>query len=171
MPMSSDLHARCARLHADLSRHVLAWPFLEPVDPVALNVPTYFDVISNPMDLGTMGAKLNAGDYHDPAEYRADLLLMFANAIEFNQDDEREDSVANMARQFQVVARAKWDSYFSEAALTDWGAKAELQAQERFIQRAKERRVISRWKRDSFVARLNRDKMDERRRLVASHGE
>ncbi|KAK1941297.1 Transcription factor GTE10 [Phytophthora citrophthora] len=106
MPMSSDLHA-------DLSRHVLVWPFLEPVDPVVLNVPTYYDVISNPMDLGTMGAKLNAGDYHDPAEYRADLLL----------------------------------------------------------QRAKERRVMSRWKRDSFVARLNRDKMDERRRLVASHGE
>eukprot|EP00644_Phytophthora_capsici_P003893 jgi/Phyca11/15732/fgenesh1_pg.PHYCAscaffold_15_\ len=131
MPMPSDLHARCARLHADLSRHVLAWPFLEPVDPVALNVPTYFDVISRPMDLSTMGAKLNAGEYHDPAEYRADLLLMFANAIEFNQDDEREDSVANMARQFQVVALANWDSYFSEAALTDWGAKAELQAQQR----------------------------------------
>ncbi|OWZ16650.1 hypothetical protein PHMEG_0009529 [Phytophthora megakarya] len=168
--MLPDLHAKTAQLHADLSRHSLAWPFLEPVDPVALNVPTYFDVISHPMDLGTMGAKLNANEYNDPVEYRSDLILMFANAIEFNQDDEREDSVANMARAFQLVALAEWDQFFSEAATTDWALKAEKQAQQRFIQRAKDCRVINRWKRDSFVARFNRDKMDERRRL-ASHGE
>jgi hypothetical protein len=171
MPMAPDLHAACAQLHADLSRHALAWPFLEPVDPVALNVPTYFDVITHPMDLGTMGAKLNAGEYRDPLEYRADLLLMFANAIEFNQDDEREDSVANMARQFRRVALSAWDNHFSEAATTDWGLKAELQAQRRLVQRAKDNKMVNRWKRDSFVARLNRDKMDERRRLAASNGE
>ncbi|KAF4041408.1 Bromodomain [Phytophthora infestans] len=168
MPMLPDLHAKCARLHAELSRHSLAWPFLEPVDPVALNVPTYFDVISQPMDLGTMGAKLNAGEYNDPTEYRADLLLMFANAIEFNQDDERVDSVANMARQFQSLALAHWDQIFSEAATTDWAVKAQHQAQQRFIQRAKETRVLHRWKKDSFVARLNRDKVDERTRLASS---
>ncbi|KAG2776477.1 hypothetical protein PC129_g16576 [Phytophthora cactorum] len=166
--MLPDLHAKCARLHAELSRHSLAWPFLDPVDPVALNVPTYFDVISQPMDLATMGAKLNAGEYSDPTEYRADLLLMFANAIEFNQDDERVDSVANMARQFQSVTLAQWDQIFSEAATADWALKAQHQAQQRFIQRAKEARVLNRWKRDSFVARLNRDKVDERLRLASS---
>ncbi|KAL4171656.1 hypothetical protein KRP22_009746 [Phytophthora ramorum] len=171
MPMPADLHAKCARLHADLSRHLLAWPFLAPVDPVALNVPTYFDVIAHPMDLSTMGAKLNGGEYRDPAEYRADLLLMFANAVEFNQDDEREDSVANMARKFRGVALAQWDRFFSEAATADWAQQAELQLQQRFVQRTKESRVHNRWKRDSFVARLNRDKLDERTRLAASSAE
>ncbi|KAE8911233.1 hypothetical protein PF005_g15647 [Phytophthora fragariae] len=164
--MPLEQQAKCAQLHAELTRHALAWPFLEPVDPVALNVPTYFDVITHPMDLGTMGAKLVAGEYADPTEYRADLLLMFANAIEFNRDDERPDSVANMARQFQRVALRDWDRAFSEAATTDWAQRAEQQAQQRFVQRAKDARLRQRWKRDSFVARLNRDKMDERRRLV-----
>ncbi|TDH68865.1 hypothetical protein CCR75_004171 [Bremia lactucae] len=170
MPMPPHLHAKCARLHTELTRHALAWPFQEPVDPVALNVPTYFDVISQPMDLSTMGAKLNAGEYSDPTEYRADVLLMFANAIEFNKDDQRVESVANIARQFQGVAMALWDQIFSEAASADWAVEALHQTQQRFIQRAKEARVISRWKKDSFVARLNRDKLDERTRL-ASTGE
>ncbi|CAH0474114.1 unnamed protein product [Peronospora belbahrii] len=123
------------------------------------------------MDLATMNTKLTNGEYNDPVEYRADLLLMFANAIEFNQDDEREDSVASVARVFQKVALDKWDQYFSEAVTSDWALKAETQAQERFIQRAKESHVLNRWKRDSFVTRLNRDKLDERRRLAESTGE
>lgn len=168
MPMPPHLHAKCSLLHTNLSRHIWAWPFLEPVDPIALNVPTYFDVISQPMDLRTMGAKLNEGEYNDPTEYRADLLLMFANAIEFNQDDQHADSVANIARQFQGVALAQWDQLFSEAATSDWTLTAQHQAQQRFIQRAKEARVLNRWKRDSFVARLNRDKVDERTRLASN---
>ncbi|CAH0518581.1 unnamed protein product [Peronospora belbahrii] len=144
--MLPHLHAKCVRLHADLSRHSLAWPFLEPVDPIVLNIPTYFDVITRPMDLATMNTKLTNGEYNDPVEYRADLLLMFANAIEFNRDDE-------------------------QAVTSDWALKAETQAQERFIQRAKESHMLNRWKRDSFVTRLNRDKLDERRRLAESTGE
>ncbi|CAI5721187.1 unnamed protein product [Peronospora destructor] len=169
--MRPDLHAKCVRLHAELSRHSLAWPFLEPVDPVMLNIPTYFDVISHPMDLSTMDIKLHKNEYTDPVEYRADLLLMFANAIEFNQDDERQDSVANVARAFQRVALDEWDQLFSKAATTDWALKAEKQAQQRFIQRAKDSQMLQKWKKDSFVTRLNRDKLNERRRLAESSGE
>ena len=32
-------------------RRKSAWPFLEPVDPVALNIPDYPDVVKHPMDL------------------------------------------------------------------------------------------------------------------------
>ncbi|RLN91769.1 hypothetical protein BBJ28_00005302 [Nothophytophthora sp. Chile5] len=167
MPMPPELHAKCTRLHAKLTRHALAWPFLEPVDPVALNVPTYFDVISNPMDLGTMGGKLSAGDYADPLGYRADLLLMFENAIEFNKDDLRDDSVARL----QAVALNEWEKLFSEAATTDWAQLAEQQAQDQFLERARDARMLGRWKKDSFVARFNRDKLAQRRRLAASHGE
>ncbi|CAI5735538.1 unnamed protein product [Hyaloperonospora brassicae] len=169
--MPPDVHATCARLHADLSRHPLAWPFLAPVDPVALNVPTYYDVIAHPMDLATMGTKLAAHEYNDPVAYRADLLLMFANAIEFNQDDERENSVAAVARAFQRVALDEWEDLFSETATTDWALKAEKQAQLRVLERAKESRVLRRWKRHAFVMRLNRAKLDERRRGAEANGE
>uniref|UniRef100_A0AAV1T1B0 Bromo domain-containing protein n=1 Tax=Peronospora matthiolae TaxID=2874970 RepID=A0AAV1T1B0_9STRA len=172
MPMPPDVHAKVARLHADLTRHSLAWPFLEPVDPVALNVPTYYDVISQPMDLATMGHKLQTNDYNDPLEYRAHLVLMFENAIEFNQSDERENSVAAVAHAFQSVALDEWASLFSETATTDWALTAEKQAQWRLMEKAKESRVVRRWKRDAFVMRLNRDKLDARRRSdEANEGE
>ena len=31
-----------------------AFPFLRPVDPISQSCPTYYDVIKNPMDLGTI---------------------------------------------------------------------------------------------------------------------
>jgi hypothetical protein len=37
-----------------LKNHKTAWPFKEPVDPVALNIPNYFEIIKEPMDLQTV---------------------------------------------------------------------------------------------------------------------
>jgi bromodomain-containing factor 1 len=45
------------------------WPFLAPVDPVALGIPTYFTIIKRPMDLSTMKKKLDANDYFSSADY------------------------------------------------------------------------------------------------------
>jgi hypothetical protein len=137
--MDEGERVRCALLHEKLTSHALAWPFLAPVDPVALNVPTYFDVISDPMDFGTMGKKLAAGAYASPDDYRADLVLMFENAIEFNKDDVREESVAyvpgkewcglwcdgltdafirrNMARRLMGIALNEWEAAFSEVSI------------------------------------------------------
>ena len=39
------------RLMRKLMRRKNAWPFLDPVDPVALNIPDYPDVVKHPMDL------------------------------------------------------------------------------------------------------------------------
>lgn len=91
--MDEALHARCVFFHERLAAHPLAWPFLQPVDPVALNLPTYLDIIASPMDLSTMHAKLHTNAYDDPDAYKRDMVLMFENAIEFNKDDTHEDSV------------------------------------------------------------------------------
>ncbi|ETW05207.1 hypothetical protein, variant [Aphanomyces invadans] len=99
-------------LHKELMNHALAWPFLEPVDPIKLNIPTYFHIIERPMDFGTMQNKLDgtlAADmegeegmtgafggnvnYASLDEYKQDLFLVFRNAIKFNADDGRVDSV------------------------------------------------------------------------------
>jgi hypothetical protein len=60
--------------------------FAAPVDPVALGIPTYFQVISNPMDLGTIHAKMNANDISSPGEFAHLVRLVFDNAIKFNSD-------------------------------------------------------------------------------------
>ncbi|PKS10898.1 hypothetical protein jhhlp_002656 [Lomentospora prolificans] len=58
--------------------------FLVPVDPVALGIPTYFNVIKKPMDLSTISAKLNAGEYSHPKQFQQDMDLMFNNCFKFN---------------------------------------------------------------------------------------
>jgi hypothetical protein len=42
------------RIISSLWKNNHAWIFHEPVDPVKLGIPDYFDIIKNPMDLGTI---------------------------------------------------------------------------------------------------------------------
>jgi transcription initiation factor TFIID subunit 2 len=62
------------------------WVFWDPVDPVALGIPTYFDVIpkKNARDLKTIRFKLEADKYGSPEALEADIDLMIDNAIAFN---------------------------------------------------------------------------------------
>jgi transcription initiation factor TFIID subunit 2 len=46
--------------------------------------PSYFDVIKSPMDLSTIGAKLESGAYTDGSKFEADFHLMISNAKEYN---------------------------------------------------------------------------------------
>lgn len=58
--------------------------FLMPVDPVALNIPHYRQIIKNPMDLGTMTQKLKQGQYGKANELKKDFDLMIENCLHFN---------------------------------------------------------------------------------------
>lgn len=46
--------------------------------------PSYYEVIKNPMDLSTMGAKLEEGMYRDRFAFEADFRLMIANAKQYS---------------------------------------------------------------------------------------
>ncbi len=59
-----------------------------PVDPVAFNIPTYFDVIKNPMDISTVQNKVDKGIYYMQKEFDDDVRLIWANAMLFNQEGE-----------------------------------------------------------------------------------
>lgn len=58
--------------------------FLLPVDPVALNIPTYFKIVKNPMDLQTMTNKIKTSQYGTANEFRDDFHLMIENCFAFN---------------------------------------------------------------------------------------
>jgi len=60
--------------------------FREPVDPVALNIPTYFSVIKKPMDIQTMTNKLKNGQYSTAHEFKADFEQMIQNCRTFNPE-------------------------------------------------------------------------------------
>ena len=63
-----------------------SWVFREPVDPVLLGIPTYFDVIPrrNARDLRTIRQKLEADKYDAVEAFTTDIDLMLDNAITFN---------------------------------------------------------------------------------------
>eukprot|EP00960_Hanusia_phi_P009265 267907-Hanusia_phi.AAC.1 len=48
------------------------------------DIPTYFDVIKNPMDLGTVLNKLDNGFYDKKEQWVADVKLVWENAMVFN---------------------------------------------------------------------------------------
>jgi len=68
-------------------KHKEAWPFIDPVDPAALQIPTYFDIIKQPMDLGTIKIKLHENKYVKADEFAFDMRLVFENAMTFNPKD------------------------------------------------------------------------------------
>lgn len=61
--------------------------FLEPVDPVALNIPTYFSIVKKPMSLKEISLKLEQGDYRTGKEIEKDLHQIVANSELFNGHD------------------------------------------------------------------------------------
>jgi hypothetical protein len=60
--------------------------FAVPVDPVALNLPTYHQIIKNPMDLGTIQNKMDSNAVTTPEQFASLVRLVFENAIKFNED-------------------------------------------------------------------------------------
>ncbi|KAL9435993.1 hypothetical protein AB3S75_022121 [Citrus x aurantiifolia] len=66
--------------------HVDAWPFKEPVD--ARDVPDYYEIIKDPMDLRTMSKRVDSEQYYVTFEmFVADVKRMFANARTYNSPD------------------------------------------------------------------------------------
>jgi len=75
--------------------------FSEPVDPVALGIPTYRQIIKEPMDLGTVHSRMEAGNIENPEEFARLMRLVFQNAMNFNVDPAH--SVHQAARALLVL--------------------------------------------------------------------
>ncbi|GBP32377.1 Bromodomain adjacent to zinc finger domain protein 1A [Eumeta japonica] len=76
--------AELERLLDDVMRHKDSWPFCEPVD--TNEVPDYLNIISHPMDLGTMRQNLAAGRYDTDEQFMDDARLVFANCYTYNKE-------------------------------------------------------------------------------------
>lgn len=79
--------------------------FMEPVDPVAMNIPTYFSIVKQPMDLGTMNDKMTRGEYETAKDFKADFGLIVKNCLKFNGEDH---TVSTGARELEKVFDKKW---------------------------------------------------------------
>lgn len=67
-----------------LKKNLNAEPFLRPVDPIALNIPDYFTIIKEPMDLGTVEKNLLNGVYKSHLEFASDVRKIWSNSFLYN---------------------------------------------------------------------------------------
>lgn len=82
-----------------------AYPFMVPVDPVALNIPNYHKVIKKPMDFGTIQANLHASQYAKAEKFHDDAILVFENCFKFNPPT---DEVNKMGRMLKSIFDQTW---------------------------------------------------------------
>ncbi|XP_036423380.1 bromodomain-containing protein 4 isoform X2 [Colossoma macropomum] len=68
-----------------LWKHQFSWPFQAPVDAVKLNLPDYYKIIKNPMDMGTIKKRLENSYYWNAQECIQDFNTMFTNCYIYNK--------------------------------------------------------------------------------------
>ena len=84
--LGGDELAACKKAIGDLKKNKNAELFLAPVDWKGLGLTNYLDVIKKPMDLGTVGTRLEGGKYASTADVASDVELIWTNAMTYNLD-------------------------------------------------------------------------------------
>ena len=88
--------------------------FNDPVDADALGIPEYNDVVTNPMELSTVKAKLARGEYESPHDVVKDVSLVWSNCHLFNTPGS-DVSIACHA------VESTFTTLWSGAGLSQWG--------------------------------------------------
>jgi hypothetical protein len=81
-----ELSEYCQKVLQIFLDHPLSWPFLAPVDVVALAIPDYLNVIKQPMDLGTISKRLNDQEYKRIEDFVEDVRLVWKNCKRYNNE-------------------------------------------------------------------------------------
>eukprot|EP00731_Ephydatia_muelleri_P035582 Em0137g14a len=87
-----------------LWRHHYAWPFHKPVDPVALNLPDYFQIIKRPMDMGSIKKRLDLDQYYSAQACIEDFRTIFGNCYLYNKPT---DDVVMMCQSIEKLFEQK----------------------------------------------------------------
>lgn len=87
-------HKHMLRVLGNVKRAKDAMLFIQPVDAVKANVPTYYSVITSPMDISTMELKLKDHRYASIDAFISDFNQIIANTEKFNG---REHAVTQSA--------------------------------------------------------------------------
>uniref|UniRef100_A0A8C8S4T7 Bromodomain testis-specific protein n=1 Tax=Pelusios castaneus TaxID=367368 RepID=A0A8C8S4T7_9SAUR len=85
-------------------RHNFSWPFHQPVDAAALNLPDYYKIIKKPMDLSTIKKRLEHNYYTKAKECIEDFETMFTNCYVYNKPG---DDIVFMAQELEKVFMQK----------------------------------------------------------------
>ena len=104
---ASKIRDICLPILDDILKEKYAFTiFGQPVDPVALGLTDYYEIVKLPMDLGTIRKKLDLNSYRDLDTFRFDINLVFDNALLYNPEESDVHSLAkNLKKQFEGTYR------------------------------------------------------------------
>ncbi|KAK9088233.1 hypothetical protein Scep_027315 [Stephania cephalantha] len=102
LKIGSGVMQQCGALLRKLMNHEFGFLFNQPVKPAAL------DIISEPMDLGTVKKKLENGSYSSARDFAADVKLTFSNAMKYNPYS--TNWVHELAGEFSRMFTLEWKS-------------------------------------------------------------
>ena len=68
-----------------MKKHKSSWPFLDAVNRE--EVPDYYDIIKDPIDIKSIDKKLSQGQYLNKESFIKDVNRIFDNARQYNQPD------------------------------------------------------------------------------------
>lgn len=88
----------------EMQNHPSNWPFLNPVNK--LEVPDYYEVIKEPMDISTMEIKLENDKYESMDDFIYDCKLIFNNCRQYNGENTTFYKNANKLEK-SVIAKLK----------------------------------------------------------------
>jgi hypothetical protein len=91
---SRAISQKCLPLLRSLLNDPCGWVFRDPVDPVAMGLPDYHDVIKKPMHLNLILKYLEDSFYQDMEAFERDTRLVFDNAILYNGEDSEVGGMA-----------------------------------------------------------------------------
>ncbi|CAH9099195.1 unnamed protein product [Cuscuta epithymum] len=111
---SNQVYKNCCALLERLMKHKHGWVFNQPVDTVGLGLHDYYDIIKQPMDLGTVKSRLDSNWYKSPREFAEDVRLTFRNAMTYNP---KGQDVHVMAEQLLQIFDNKWAPIEAEVGL------------------------------------------------------
>ena len=83
-PMTQLQHKHCMRTIQNVKRIQSSTAFRQPVDHVAMNIPSYPNIIAKPMDLRTLEENLKENKYPTVDAFTADFNQIVQNCETFN---------------------------------------------------------------------------------------
>lgn len=82
--MTPNRQKYCMTVLRQLKRSKDAAPFMQPVDPVKLQIPDYFKIVTDPQDLGTIENKLKKNEYTSIDGFIDAIQLVWSNCQRYN---------------------------------------------------------------------------------------
>lgn len=118
-PKHGPHYAQLLHLLNEMQNHQSAWPFQKPVN--AEEVPDYYNVITEPMDLETMEKRLEEDAYSSPEDFVKDAKLVFNNCRRYNNDTTSYWKNANKLEKFMNSKLREIPEWSVSCCLLIWG--------------------------------------------------